>query len=217
MKALLVYVVLLFSVQWVLAQEVNIYSARKQDLIKPLLDRFTEQTGIEVNLVTGKADALIKRLALEGRNSPADILLTVDVGRLQYAAAAGLLQPVHSDLIDAIVPRQYRDPDGHWFGLSLRARVIVYNKARLAPAELGRYEDLAAPKWQGQICVRSSNNIYNQSLVASLLAHMGAKKTEAWAQGLVNNFARSPKGGDRDQPLLRSPCSGPTRMIAGCI
>ncbi len=199
MNTWLVCVLLLLGAQSVLAQEVNIYSARKQDLIKPLLDRFSEETGIKVNLVTGKADALIKRLELEGRNSPADLLLTVDVGRLEYADQAGLLQPVDSGLVAAAVPKHYRDPDDHWFGLSLRARVIAYNKARVSAEELSTYEDLAEPKWQGQLCIRSSNNIYNQSLLASLLAHLGAEKAKEWAAGLVANFARPPKGGDRDQ------------------
>lgn len=199
MKALLVFILFLFSSQLVLAQEVNIYSGRKQDLIKPILDQFTEQTGITINLVTGKADALIKRLELEGRNSPADLLITVDVGRLQYADEAGLLQSVSSDVLDATVPKHYRDPDDHWFGLSLRSRVIVYDKDKVSAGELSSYEDLANPKWKGQLCVRSSNNIYNQSLVASMLAHLGPEKTASWANGLVNNFARPPKGGDRDQ------------------
>ena len=199
MKALLVCVLFLFTSHFVLAQEVNIYSARKQDLIKPMLDRFAEQTNIKVNIVTGKADALIKRLELEGKNSPADLLLTVDVGRLQYADEAGLLQSVNSDVLNTVVPKHYRDPDDHWFGLSLRSRAIVYAKDKLSPKDLSTYEDLADPKWQGQICIRSSNNIYNQSLVASMLAHLGPEKTTTWAKGLVNNFARPPKGGDRDQ------------------
>lgn len=199
MKALLICVLFLFSSQLVLAQEVNIYSGRKQDLIKPILEQFTEQTGIEVNIVTGKADALIKRLELEGKNSPADILLTVDVGRLHHANEAGLLQPVNSEVLNATIPKAYRDPKNHWFGLSLRSRVIVYAKDKVSAQELSTYEDLAQSKWKGQVCIRSSNNIYNQSLVASLLAHLGPDKTAAWASDLVRNFARPPKGGDRDQ------------------
>ena len=179
--------------------EVNVYSARKEALIKPLFDSFTEETGIKVNLVTGKADALIKRLELEGPQTPADLLLTVDAGRLHRAKEKALLQPLHSDLLEAAIPATYRDPQGFWFGLSLRARVIIYAKAAIAPARLSTYEDLAAPKWKQQICVRSSANIYNQSLVASLLAHHGQEQTERWIRGLVDNFARPPKGGDRDQ------------------
>lgn len=179
--------------------EVNLYSARKEALIKPLLDKFTEQTGIEVNLVTGKADALLKRLESEGRNSPADMLITTDAGRLYRAKQAGVLQSIDSDLLNGTVPENFRDPEGFWYGLSLRARVITYVKDKVAPGELSTYEDLADPKWKGRICIRSSNNIYNQSLVASLIVANGESATEQWAKGLVNNFARSPKGGDRDQ------------------
>lgn len=180
-------------------QAVNVYSARKENLIKPLLDRFTEQTGIQVNLVTGKADALLKRLQSEGRNSPADLLITTDVGRLHRAVTAGVTRPVESATLGSVVPEAFRDPNGQWFGLSLRARPILYVKDRVDPASLSTYEDLADPRWRGKICIRSSGNIYNQSLVASLIAADGEEQTEAWAKGLVKNFARPPKGGDRDQ------------------
>ncbi len=180
-------------------QEVNLYSARKEALIKPLLDRFTEETGIRVNLVTGKADALLQRLQSEGINSPADVLLTVDAGNLHRAKVAGVTQPMSSAAIDAAVPESYRDPDGHWVGLSLRARPILYVKDRVDPAELSTYEALSTPAWKGRICIRSSDNVYNQSLVASMIAADGADATEQWAAGLVDNMARSPKGGDRDQ------------------
>jgi iron(III) transport system substrate-binding protein len=179
--------------------EVNLYSARKENLIRPLLERFTEQTGIEINLVTGKADALLKRLTSEGRNTPADILLTTDAGRLHRAKEAGVTRPFDSELLQQRVPAQYRDPDGHWVGLSLRARPIMYVKDRVAPSELSTYEALAEPKWKGRICIRSSSNIYNQSLVASLIAANGKAATEKWAKGLVKNLARPPRGGDRDQ------------------
>ncbi len=181
------------------AGEVNLYSARKEELIKPLLDRFTADTGIKVNLVTGKADALLKRLESEGRNTPADLLLTTDAGRLYRAYEAGLLQPVRSDTLERAVPAIYRDPEGHWFGVSVRARVLMYASDRLDPAGLSTYEDLADERWKGRICIRSSNNIYNQSLVASLIVAHGEAETEAWAKGLVANLARPPKGGDRDQ------------------
>jgi len=181
------------------AAEVNIYSARKEALIKPLLDRFTAQTGIEVNLVTGNADALLKRLEMEGMNSPADIVITVDAGRLHRAKAADLFQPVQSDKVAAAIPEQYRDPANHWFGLSLRARPVMYAVDRVDPAELSTYEALADAKWQDRICVRSSNNIYNQSLVASMIAANGLEATEQWARALVDNMARPPQGGDRDQ------------------
>lgn len=181
------------------ATEVNVYSAREENLIKPVLDRFSRQTGITVNLITGGADELITRMGLEGANSPADVLLTVDVGRLLRAQSMGLLQPVKSDVLSSQIPEQYRDSDGYWFGISLRSRVIVYDKDRVVPARLSTYEDLADPKWAGKICIRSSSNIYNQSLSAAMVSHHGVDATEAWARGLVANMARNPQGGDRDQ------------------
>jgi len=186
------------SASWA-TDEVNLYSARKQDLIQPLLDRFSQQTGVRVNLVTGKADELLKRLESEGINSPADLLLTVDAGNLHRAKEAGVTQAVTSETLAAAIPETYRDPEWHWLGLSLRARPILYVDGKVDPAELSTYEDLADPKWKGRICIRSSDNIYNQSLVASMIAADGVEATEAWAKGLVRNLARPPKGGDRDQ------------------
>jgi iron(III) transport system substrate-binding protein len=180
-------------------EEVNLYSARKEALIKPLLDRFTQETGIKVNLVTGKADALLKRLETEGINSPADLLITTDAGRLHRAQAADLLQKVNSDKLEQRIPVHLRNPEGFWYGLSVRARPIFYVKDRVKPEELSTYEALADEKWKGRICIRSSSNIYNQSLVASMIATLGAEATEQWANGFVTNFARPPKGGDRDQ------------------
>ena len=179
--------------------EVNLYSARKEDLIKPLLDDFSKQTGIAVNLVTGKEEALLQRLQSEGANTPADLLLTSDAGRLAAAQQAGVLQAVKSDALTARVPARYRDPEGYWYGLSVRARPILYARDRVQSAELSTYENLADPRWKGKICMRSSDSVYNQSLVAGMIAHHGEAKTEAWAKGLVANFARPPKGGDRDQ------------------
>ncbi len=181
------------------AKEVNVYSARKTELIEPLLDRFSEQTGIKVNLITGDADALLTRLRLEGKSTPADVFITVDAGRLQRAKEAGVLQSIKSDSLLASVPEQLRDKDNQWFGLSSRARVIFYVKGKVDPSELSTYQDLASEKWQGRLCVRSSNNIYNQSLVSAMIEHDGEEKTEAWAKGLVKNFARRPAGGDTDQ------------------
>ena len=181
------------------AGEVNLYSARKEELIKPLLDRFTAETGIKVNLVTGKADALLKRLESEARNTPADMLLTTDAGRLYRAYDAGVLQPVRSETLEKTIPSIYRDPQGYWFGVSIRARVLMYAKDRLDPASLSTYEDLADERWKKRICIRSSSNIYNQSLVASLIVVNGKAGTETWAKGLVGNLARPPRGGDRDQ------------------
>ena len=179
--------------------EVNLYSARKEELIKPLLDRFTDETGIQVNLVTGKDDALLERLKSEGLNSPADLFNTADAGRLYRARAANVLQPVASEALAEAVPENLRDPEGYWFGLSQRARPVFYVTDRVNPGELSTYEDLADPRWRGRICVRSSNNIYNQSLVASMIATRGEQATETWVRGLVANFARPPRGGDRDQ------------------
>lgn len=181
------------------SQEVNLYSARIESLIKPLLDEFTEETGIKVNLVTGNADELLQRLQNEGRNTPADILLTTDAGRLHRAMEVDLVQPVTSDILTQRIPASYRHPDGYWFGLSLRARPIMYAKDRVDPAELSTYEALVEPRWNNRICVRSSSNVYNQSMVASMIVANGEAATEEWAKGLVANFARSPQGGDRDQ------------------
>ncbi|MDX8411392.1 MAG: Fe(3+) ABC transporter substrate-binding protein [Mariprofundaceae bacterium] len=178
---------------------VNVYSSRKEALIKPLLDEFSHATGITVNLITGKADALIQRLKSEGRNSPADLLLTSDVGRLHRAVLAGVLQPVASAMLDAAIPASYRDPEGFWYGLTIRARPIMYARDRVDPAELSTYEALSDTKWNRRICIRSSDNIYNQSLVASMIASQGQEKTMAWLEGFVANFAVPPRGGDRDQ------------------
>jgi iron(III) transport system substrate-binding protein len=181
------------------AEVVNLYSARKEELIKPLLDKFTAETGIKVNLVTGKEDALLERLKNEGRNSPADLLLTSDAGRLHRAMEAGVLAAVESKALNTLVPAHYRDPKSYWYGLSVRARPIAYVTAKVHANELSTYEALADRKWKGRICVRSSDNIYNQSLVASMIAQRGVPATESWAKGVVANFARPPVGGDRDQ------------------
>ena len=186
--------------------ELNVYSARKEALIKPLLDNFTQQTGIKVNLVTGKADALLKRLESEGRNSPADLLITTDAGRLYRAQKSGSLQAVNSKTLTQLIPAKYRDPDGYWYGLSVRVRAIFYVKNKIDISHLSSYEDLTKPEFKNKICIRSSNNIYNQSLVSSLIAAHGIAETEKWATSLVQNFARHPTGGDRDQ--IRAAASG---------
>jgi len=178
---------------------VNLYSARKEALIKPLLERFTERTGIEVNLVTGSADALIKRLEVEGRNTPADMLVTVDAGRLHRAQQAGLFQRVESQILNRRVPAHLRHDNNEWFGLSQRARIIAYSTERGEPAELSTYLALGDDRWNGRICVRSSDNIYNQSLLASMIAAHGEERAAEWAANVVDNMARRPQGGDRDQ------------------
>ena len=197
--ALLILALALPSANILASQEVNLYSARKEALIKPLLDRFTIQTGIKVNLLTGKAKTLLKRLQSEKHNTPADILLTTDAGNLHAATAANLLQPIESNTLTTIVPKHLHDPNNHWFALSIRSRVVAYSKDRVKASELSTYEELASSKWKGRICVRSSNNIYNQSLLASLISHNGLKLAEKWAEGVVANMAQSPKGNDRAQ------------------
>lgn len=181
--------------------DVNIYSARKEHLIQPLLTQFTEKTGIQTHLLTAKADALLERIKSEGRDSPADLLITVDIARLFKAKQLGLFATVDSPVLTRHIPSQYRDSERQWFGLSVRARVIFVAKHRV-PSPPTTYEDLALDAWKGRICIRSSNNVYNQSLVASLIYAHGEQKTLAWIKGFVRNFASNPSGGDRDQILL---------------
>ncbi len=170
-------------------QTVTIYSSRNEQLIKPLLDRYTEQTGVKVELVTDKDGPLMARLQAEGKNTPADMLLTVDAGNLWQAAEQGLLQPVASSVLEANVPAKYRDPEGRWTGLSLRARTIFYDPSKVSADQLSTYADLADPKWKGKLCLRTSKKVYNQSLVASMMEHLGAEKTEAVIRGWVANLA----------------------------
>lgn len=178
---------------------VNVYSARNYDSDTELFQAFTDATGIRVNVIEADADELIERIRSEGEFSPADVIITTDAGRLWRAEQAGLLAAVDSPVLKAAIPENLRHPEGKWFGLTKRVRVIAYSKARVDPSELSSYEDLADPKWRGRICVRSSSNVYNQSLVASLIANDGVEATQAWAEGLVANFARNPQGGDTDQ------------------
>jgi iron(III) transport system substrate-binding protein len=190
------------------AQEkvLNIYSARHYQTDEQLYEGFTEATGIEINRIEGKDDALIERLKSEGRNSPADILITVDAGRLWRAEEAGLFQPVESEVLNQRIPANLRHPDGDWFGFSTRARLIFYNKENVDPSGLERYEDLAAPQWKGQVCIRSSSNIYNLSLMGSIIEANGEAAAQDWAEGVVANMAREPQGGDTDQ--LRAVAAG---------
>ena len=182
------------------ADVVNVYSARKEALILPLLDKFTERTGIDVQLITGKADALVTRLKTEDVASPADVFITVDAGRAVRAKDAGVLSSMgDADFLNA-VPAQYVDTDRQWVALSLRARVIYYNKASgISPADIDTYAEVADAKNQGKLCIRSSSNIYNQSLVGALIEKQGQTATDAWAEGVVANMARNPAGGDTDQ------------------
>lgn len=181
------------------AGEVNIYSSRHYDTDLAMYDEFTASTGIKVNLIEAGADALIERIKSEGDYSPADILLTVDAGRLWRAEEAGILDSVQSDVLDARVPENVRHPDGLWFGLSKRARVIIYNKAAGKPEKLDTYADLADPSNKGKVCIRSSSNIYNISLMAGIISHEGVDGAETWAKGVVDNFARPPQSNDTGQ------------------
>jgi iron(III) transport system substrate-binding protein len=182
-----------------LAAEVNVYSARHYDADELLYQTFTERTGIRVRALQADSDQLIQRIRREGRASPADVLLTVDAGRLWRAEEAGVLAPVHSDVLQERIPKHLRHPEGLWYGFSTRARVIFYNPERVEPGSIRRYEDLADPRFRNQICVRSSSNVYNQSLIAALIEAHGSEGALEWARGLVANLARPPQGGDTDQ------------------
>ncbi len=184
----------------------NLYSSRHYQTDEALYANFTKLTGIKVNRIEAGEDALIERIRNEGARSPADVLVTVDAGRLWRAEQLGFFQPVKSAVLDARIPANYREPNGQWFGFSLRARVIAYNKSKVKAAELPNYESLAEPKWKGRVCMRSSTNIYNLSLMGAMIDHLGEAKAEQWAQGVKNNLAREPKGGDTDQ--LKSVAAG---------
>ena len=195
-----------------LAQErvVNIYSARHYDTDRALWEGFTGASGVRVRVIEANVDQLLERIRAEGSNSPADILVTVDIGRLARAKEAGIFAPTRNALLESRIPAHLRDPDGHWFGFTTRARVIMYDKARGLPAHLTRYEDLARPEFGETIAVRSSGYIYNIGWTASVLAADGAEATESWARGIAHNLARPPSGGDRDQ--IRAVMAGQGRF-----
>ena len=185
--------------------ELNLYSARHYDTDERLYSDFEEATGITINRIEGKADELLARMQAEGANSPADILLTVDTSRLARAKNAGVLQSIDSAVLEEKVPANLQDADNQWFGFSQRARIIFYDKAEVAnPPKT--YLDLASPEYQGKVCIRSSSNTYNQTLLASIVTHHGEEAAKAWAEGIVANMAREPQGGDTDQ--LRGIVSG---------
>jgi iron(III) transport system substrate-binding protein len=186
------------------AQVVNLYTARHYQTDETLYANFTKETGIKINRIEGKEDELLERIKNEGASSPADVFITVDASRLEVADKAGVFQPVQSKALEARIPANLRTPN--WLAFSTRARVIVYNTKAINPQWVQSYEDLANPRLKGQICVRSGSHPYNLSLGAALISHDGEAKTEAWAQGLVANFARAPKGGDTDQ--LRAVAAG---------
>jgi iron(III) transport system substrate-binding protein len=177
--------------------EVNVYSYRQPFLIDPLFKDFTAKTGIKVNVIFAEK-GLIERMEAEGRNSPADVMLTVDVGNLMQAVAAGVSQPIHSEVLEAAIPPNYRAADGQWFGLTRRARVVYASKERVKLDHI-TYEDLADPKWRGKICIRSGQHVYNVALIASMIAAHGEPWTETWLKGVKANLARKPAGDDRMQ------------------
>lgn len=177
--------------------EVNVYTYREQKLIQPLFDAFTKETGIKVNVVSASS-GLEQRIKTEGANSPADVLLTVDIGRLEDAVQAGITQPIKSEVIEKTVPAALRDPEGHWAGVSMRARVIYASKDRVKQDAI-TYEELADPKWKGKICIRSGQHIYNNALIAAMIEKHGEAKAEEWLKGLKANLAQKPSGGDREQ------------------
>ena len=181
-----------------LSQEVNVYSHRQPELIQPLIDAFTAQSGITVNIAFVDK-GMVERLVAEGNRTPADLVLTVDIARLSEVVNAGVTQPVDSAVLQANIPAQYRDPGNQWFGLTSRARIIYASKDRVAEGEVTTYEDLADPKWTGRICTRSGTHDYNLALLGAVIAHDGEPAAKAWAEGVQANLARKPAGGDRDQ------------------
>jgi iron(III) transport system substrate-binding protein len=184
----------------------NLYSSRHYETDEALYTNFTKLTGIKINRIEGGEDSLIERIRNEGDKSPADVLITVDAGRLWRAEQLGLFQPVKSRLLESRLPASYRHPDGLWFGFSARARIIAYSKERVKPGDIASYEDLANPKWKGRICTRSAGHVYNLSLMSSLVNYLGEAKTEAWARAVASNLAHPPQGGDTDQ--LKSVAAG---------
>ena len=178
--------------------QVNVYSYRQPFLIKPMFDAFTRETGINVNVVYSEK-GLTERLQQEGANSEADLIFTVDIGRLNDAVEAGVTQPVKNEALESNIPVQYRHPDGQWYGLTTRARIIVASKERVKPGEITSYEELADPKWKGRICTRSGKHPYMVALTGAMIAHHGEAKAEEWLQGVKANLARKPQGNDRAQ------------------
>jgi iron(III) transport system substrate-binding protein len=208
LSAICAGIALAISSSTLFAQEkvLNLYSSRHYQTDEALYTGFTKLTGIKVNRIEAGEDPLIERLRSEGARSPADVLVTVDAGRLWRAEQLGLFQPVKSQVLESRIPESLREPGGHWFGFSTRARLIAYNKAKVRDGEIQSYEELADPKWKGRVCMRSSTNIYNLSLMGALIDHLGEQKAEAWAKGVQANLAQDPKGGDTDQ--LKSVAAG---------
>jgi iron(III) transport system substrate-binding protein len=191
----------------------NLYTARHYSTDEALYANFTKQTGIKINRIEGGEDALFERIKAEGANSPADVFITVDIGRIWRADQAEVFAPVKSAVLEKRIPAAYRDPQDKWFGFSARARLIAYDKTMVKPGEIARYEDLADPRWKGKVCTRSSSHPYNLSLIASMVSHLGEAKAKAWVDGVKANLARDPKGGDTDQ--LRSVAAGECAIAIG--
>lgn len=194
-------------------QEVNVYTHRHYEVDQELFKTFESQTGIRVNVVKASADELIVRLENEDDKSPADVLVTVDAGRLVMAKNKGLLQPIQSEELNRNIPEYLRDAEGYWFAQTVRARLLVYSKDRVDVKTLSSYEALTQPQWKKRILVRSSGNIYNQSLMASIIAHNGTEAAEEWARGITQNFARKPKGNDRDQVVAIAADQGDVAIV----
>lgn len=201
MKKLQILLILVLFGQIAMTNEVNVYTSRHYDSDDALYEEFTEETGIKVNIISGKGGALLERLKAEGTNSPADIFFTVDAGNLWRVQKENLFQSISSKAVLDVVPSNLRGPNDEWTAIAKRARVIFYNPENVSSDEIESlsYEDLADPKWKGRVVIRSSSNMYNQSLVASLISNLGEEKTESWAKNFVNNFARNPQGNDRSQ------------------
>ncbi|MBO1004808.1 Fe(3+) ABC transporter substrate-binding protein [Pseudogracilibacillus auburnensis] len=181
------------------SKEVNLYTSRHYDVDDELYKKFEQETGIKVNIIKGEADELLERIKREGDATQADLYLTADAGRLFRAKEAGVLQPVSSEMLDRHIPKNFQDEDQMWYGLTKRARIFIYNKNKVKPEDLSTYEALTNPEWKGRILIRSSENVYNQSLLASFIEIDGEEKAKQWAEGIVHNLARKPEGGDRDQ------------------
>jgi iron(III) transport system substrate-binding protein len=195
------------------AGTVNVYTHRHYDADKQLFKAFTESTGIRVQVIQAGDDELMARMEAEGERSPCDVFITADAGRLGLAKRRGLLQPVESEILQSNIPAHLRDKDGMWYGLTMRARVLAYNRHKVSPGEIRTYDDLTGEAWKGRVLVRSSENVYNQSLLAAMIAHQGAEATEAWARGIVRNMARKPKGGDTDQLLALAEGIGDVAIV----
>ena len=196
MKRLMAFGMLMGVVTPALASDLVIYSARADNLLKPIVAKYEQQTGVKIKLVNDKAGVLIEKIKAEGANTPADLLITVDGGNLWQAAQENILRPVNSKVLETNIPPQFQDPQNRWFGMSVRARTIFYNPTKINPSQLSTYADLSTPKWKGKLCLRTSDNVYNQSLVATMIQHNGLPQTERILKGWVSNLATAPFAND---------------------